>query len=164
VATHQPIDRKSILSSVIVVFLGCVEIRKPDPTGESAMTAAKPLARYSAMKSALRERLAASELHHQSGHDQLEKEIESVRRRFHADQQAVNHYRHMSQPAFIARSQVDERRGRRCALLNCRFSIVYSGSGRPQFACGAAAADVPACSANGLRLQRIRFTTQFVRP
>jgi hypothetical protein len=30
----------------------------------------KPLARYGAMKSALRKRLAPAELHHQMGHDQ----------------------------------------------------------------------------------------------
>jgi len=49
-------------------FLGCVANHNPNPTGEPPMAAAsRSLA--TALRSALRERLAPTELHHLSGHD-----------------------------------------------------------------------------------------------
>jgi hypothetical protein len=46
-------------------------VSQPDPTGESPVTTAKPLARYSAVEGALASGFATAELHHQRGHDPL---------------------------------------------------------------------------------------------
>jgi hypothetical protein len=44
-------------------------VSQPDPTGESPVTTAKPLPRYSAVEGALASGFATAELHHQLGHD-----------------------------------------------------------------------------------------------
>jgi putative transposase len=44
-------------------------VSQPDPAGESPVTTAKPLARYSAVEDALASGFATAELHHQRGHD-----------------------------------------------------------------------------------------------
>jgi hypothetical protein len=48
-------------------------VSQPDPTGESPVTTAKPLARYSAVEGALASGFATAELHHQVGHDPSQK-------------------------------------------------------------------------------------------
>jgi len=42
---------------------------QPDPTGESPVTTAKPLARYGAVEGARASGFAIPELHHRAGHD-----------------------------------------------------------------------------------------------
>src|SRR5580658_5613103 len=63
--------RRFIISSVIGGSSVAFAIRNPNPNRRIANGRRKPLARYGAMGSALRERLAPSELHHQLGHDRL---------------------------------------------------------------------------------------------
>jgi hypothetical protein len=57
-----------MISSVIDRFLESGWCSQPDPTGESSMTTANPIARYSAIGRA-RERVRYAELHHHSGRD-----------------------------------------------------------------------------------------------
>src|SRR5580658_10082575 len=61
--------RRFIISSVIGGSSVAFAIRNPNPNRRIANGRRKPLARYGAMGSALRERLAPSLLHHQPGHD-----------------------------------------------------------------------------------------------
>jgi hypothetical protein len=63
--------RRFIISSVIGDSSVCVCDSQPEPYRITADDRRKPLARYGAMGSALRERLAPDELHHQSGHDRV---------------------------------------------------------------------------------------------
>jgi len=42
---------------------------QPDPTGESPVTTAKPLARYRAVEGARASGFAIPQLHHRAGHD-----------------------------------------------------------------------------------------------
>jgi hypothetical protein len=58
-----------MISSVIDRFLESGWRLQPDPTGESSMTTANPLARYSAIWGRARERLRYVELHHHRGRD-----------------------------------------------------------------------------------------------
>jgi len=44
---------------------------QPDPTGESPVTTAKPLARYRAVEGARASGFAIPQLHHRAGHDLL---------------------------------------------------------------------------------------------
>ena len=62
--------RRFIISSVIGG--SSVALRfATQPYRRTANGRRKPLARYGAMESALRERLAPTELHHQTGHDRF---------------------------------------------------------------------------------------------
>jgi hypothetical protein len=74
-----------MISSVIDRFLESGWCSQPDPNGESSMTTANPLARYSAIWGRARERVRYAELHHHRGRDrQLPKRTFLTRHRQHA--------------------------------------------------------------------------------
>ncbi|RUW86737.1 hypothetical protein EOA13_25930 [Mesorhizobium sp. M7A.F.Ca.US.011.01.1.1] len=59
------------MSSVIDGSFESGWCQQPDLTGEPSMTTAKPLARYSAIESALASGFATAELHHLWGRDPI---------------------------------------------------------------------------------------------